>query len=204
MLRFFELAPSPNNLKVRLALRFKGIPFEAVAVDAFDRSHVIEASGQELTPVISDRGIVLNDSEAILHYLDANYRGRPRLAASDRAGRKECDAWKSRLDREVASHWAPVFFSCIGVGEPHTEEQRRAFADALKRLEDELGGRETFHPDLPVFDLRVAEWALYAFPGDGLVERVPLFGKFREAFGIDGDSLPGLLRVIGPWNPRSA
>jgi glutathione S-transferase len=75
MIRFHELAPSPNSIKVRLALRAKELEFEVVPVDPRDRSAVVAVSGQELTPVIEDKGIVLNDSEAILHYLDANYRG---------------------------------------------------------------------------------------------------------------------------------
>ena len=37
MLKFYELAPSPNNLEIRMALRFKGIPFETIKVDFFDR-----------------------------------------------------------------------------------------------------------------------------------------------------------------------
>ena len=98
MLKFYELAPSPNNTKVRMALRFKGIEFEAIPVDPRDRTAVIEASGQELTPVIADRGIVLNDSEAILQYLDANYPDTPRLFPPERAGRKMCDRWKRKID----------------------------------------------------------------------------------------------------------
>ena len=61
MLKFWELAPSPNNTKVRMALRFKEIDFSAIPVDPSDRAPVIEVSGQELTPVIEDRGIVLNN-----------------------------------------------------------------------------------------------------------------------------------------------
>ena len=32
MLKFYELAPSPNNTKVRMALRFKGVDFDALPV----------------------------------------------------------------------------------------------------------------------------------------------------------------------------
>ncbi len=39
MLRFHELPPSPNNLKIRLALRAKGIPFEVEEVDPFLRGN---------------------------------------------------------------------------------------------------------------------------------------------------------------------
>ena len=65
MLKFYELSPSPNNTKVRMALRYKDIEFEAISVDPSARSTMIEVSGQELTPVIEDRGVVINDSEDI-------------------------------------------------------------------------------------------------------------------------------------------
>ena len=54
MLRFWELSPSPNNTKVRMALRYKKIDFEAVPVDPFKRQPVLDVSGQELTPVVED------------------------------------------------------------------------------------------------------------------------------------------------------
>ena len=202
MLKFWELAPSPNNTKVRMALRFKGIEFEAIPVDPFDRAPVIEVSGQELTPVIADRGIVLNDSEAILHYLDANYPDTPRLYPSDRAGRKACDAWKRKLDREVATAWSPIFSSVLKFGDPHTPEQRQAFENALRSLEDELGDRDSFRPEAPVCDLRVAEWATYALPGEALLKRIRLWRKFQEACGIEPGTFPRLERFLGPWNER--
>ena len=48
MLRFHELAPSPNNTKVRMALRYKQVEFEAVAVDPGkgNRESVVEVSGE--------------------------------------------------------------------------------------------------------------------------------------------------------------
>ena len=50
----------------------------------------------------------------------------------------------------------------------HTPEQRQAFEDALRALEEELGQRSSFDPEAPVIDLRVAEWATYALPGEAL------------------------------------
>ncbi len=52
-----------------------------------------------LSPVIEDRGIVLNDSEAILQYLDANYPEAPRLLPGSRDGRHECEVWKNKMDK---------------------------------------------------------------------------------------------------------
>lgn len=199
MLKFFELAPSPNNLKVRMALRFKGIDFETVPVVPSDRSAVLEVSGQELTPVIADRGIVLHDSEAILHYLDANYSGTVRLYPSTRDGRKACDAWKERIDREVARLWLPIFLTVLKIRDGFTAEDRQNFEDALRVLDQELGDRDTFVAGAPVCDLRVAVWASYALPSPAQVARVRLFDNFRDLFGITPGSLPRLERVIEPW-----
>ncbi len=206
MLEFQELTPSPNNIKVRMALRYKGIEFEATPVDPVNREPVIAASGQELTPVIADRGIVLNDSEAILQYLDANYRDTPRLFPVRRAGRKACDEWKRRIDQTVAMHWLPVFWYALKRRDTLDEGARDRFRDALAGLDAEIGDRASFHddPEMAVCDLRVAEWAVYALPGDGLVERVRLFGKFRELYAVEPGSLPNLERFLRPWNERLA
>ena len=206
MLKFWELAPSPNSTKIYMALRYKGVEFEAIAVDPAERGPVIDVSGQELTPVIQDRGITLNDSEAILQYLDANYTDSPRLFPRNRAGRHECDEWKRTLDERVAAHWIPVFVYGFGRRDALDEDALRRFQDALAWLDEEIGDRTSFKddPDMAVCDLRVAEWATYAFPGDAFVARVRLFRKFRELFGMETGSLPRLERFLEPWNARLA
>ena len=206
MLTFWELAPSPNNTKVRMALRYKGIDFEAVPVDPMDRAALREVSGQELSPVIRDRGIVLNDSEAILQYLDANYPDAPRLFPRTREERRRRDDWKRTLDERVAAPWLPVFFYAIGRRDTLDEEARSRFADALSWLDGEIGERASLaaDPDSAIDDLRVAEWATYAFPGEGLMARVPLFRRFQEHFALEPGSLPDLERYLGPWNERLA
>ncbi len=206
MLKFYELAPSPNNTKLHMALRYKGIPFEVVSVHPADRQVVLEVSGQELTPVIQDKGIVLNDSESILHYLDANYRDAPRLFPGSRAGRKACDRWREDLDQSVAVQWAPVFFHAIGMREDLDSEALERFQEALASLDEKLGDRDSFHddPEMVVCDLSVAVWATYALPGEGLLERVGLFRKFKDVFAVEPGSLPNLERFLGPWNERLA
>lgn len=203
MLRFWELAPSPNNTKVRMALRFKGIDFEPVPVDYADRSAVVAVSGQELAPVIEDRGIVLNDSEAILQYLDASYRETPRLFPATRSGRREAEAWKTTLDERIVQHWLPIFLYGIGRREGLDPVAQQRFREGLEWLEDELGDRDSFKgPEMPICDLRVAEWATYAFPGDALIARVRLFRRFREHFDVPADAAPRLQRFLVPWNAR--
>ena len=199
-MEFFELAPSPNNVKIRLALRFKGIDFVSVPVDPRDRRPIVELSGQELTPVIRDRGIVLNDSEAILQFLDANYPGKPRLFPAHREGRRECDEWKRQVDQRVARPWARIFFYAIGRADSVNDADRAAFHAGLQWLERELGDRTRFRgQDMPICDLRAAIWALYPFPGAGLLQRVPFFKKLHAAFETPDEDFPSLRRFLEPW-----
>ncbi len=205
MLKFWELSPSPNSTKLRMALRVKGVEFEAVAVDPMDRSAVIAASGQELTPVIEDRGIVLNDSEAILQYLDANYRDAPRLFPSDRAGRKRCEAFKRDMDGRIGDSWAPVFFHAIGRIPELDDEARQRFERLVLGWEEHLGEHDGFGgPDDTICDLRVAVFATYAIPGPGLIARVKLFRRFKRLFGIEEERVPRLKKFAAPWNERLA
>ncbi len=203
-MRFWELAPSPNSTKIRMALRFKGIDFEAIPVDPADRSALRKASGQDLSPVIEDRGIILPDSEAILQYLDANYPESPRLFPADKTGRKRCDAWKTRLDSEVARHWLPIFLHAIGRADSYPDTSPGLFRDALAVLEAELGDGSTFDAEAPIQDLRAAEWGTYALPSESVVASIPVFGRTREMLAVESGSLPRLERFVAPWNARLA
>jgi glutathione S-transferase len=71
-------APFSTNVeRVALALAHKGIEVESVVIDYSDRSPVIEVSGQALVPVIVDGAQVVNDSQAILRYLEERYPDPP-------------------------------------------------------------------------------------------------------------------------------
>ena len=202
MLRFWELTPSPNNIKVRMALRYKGIDFEAIPVDPVNRKPLREVSGQDLAPVIENKGVVLNDSEAILQYLDANYPDTPRLFPADRSRRK-CDAWKAELDSKIVPTWLPVFLKSIGRSESFEAESRDGFEEFLAWLDSELTKRDSFGgPDAAIDDLRVAEWAVYAWPGRKLLERVPLFRVFQENFAVPEGKYKRLEAFLEPWNER--
>lgn len=205
MLKFWELAPSPNSTKVRMALRFKKIAFEAIPVEMTERSAVIKVSGQELAPVIEDRGIVLNDSEAILYYLDANYPDSPRLFPPERQGRYACDAWKKTLEARVGSAWIPLFRHTLGFGDDPGEAGVKKYHTALAWLENELGERQHFQgPESPISDLRVAQWAAYGLPGAALMKRVPLFQKLKEAYEVPAGRFKKLEAFVAPWNDRLA
>jgi glutathione S-transferase len=87
----FDLAASPNNMKARIALNFKGLPFRKIPVDPTDRTPIVEASGQPLTPVMLHGDTVVYDSRAILRYLDTNFRDTPPLFSSDKETMSEIE-----------------------------------------------------------------------------------------------------------------
>ncbi|MDF1667552.1 MAG: glutathione S-transferase family protein [Planctomycetota bacterium] len=202
MLKFWELAPSPNSTKVRMALRFKNIDFEAIPVDPVDRDAVLKMSGQVLTPVIEDKGIILNDSEAILQYLDANYPESPRLFPRDRGGRRECEDWKKELDEKIAKPWMPVFFHLIGRFEECDQDALKSYHEALAWLDRLVADKDQIQEgeNKSICDLRVAEWATYALPGPGFIARCRLMGKSKEVFAVKNGQFKHLERYLEKWN----
>ena len=83
----YDLGPSPNNIKVRLALAYTKIPYEKIPVDPQDREPLVKVSGQPLAPVMLHGETVVYDSYAILRYLDANFPKTPRLYSATRSRR---------------------------------------------------------------------------------------------------------------------
>lgn len=202
MLTLHELSPSPNNTKVRMALRYKQLDFEAREIDRMDRSALVEISGQEMSPVLEDpvRGVVLPDSEAILQYLEANYRESPRLFPSDKAERRVCEGFKRELDQRLAQHWLNPFFFAIGVEKELDKGSIQRFQAGLGWLNEQIGEGEHAHPSgWPINDLRAAQWATYALPGSALIERCPPFAKFAELFGVEPGRFTSLERWLAPW-----
>ena len=73
-----------NNMKVRIALGYKGIPYRFQSIDPGDRDEIVRLSGQYLTPVLIHGDRVVSDSGAILRYLDHAFADTPRLYGDSR------------------------------------------------------------------------------------------------------------------------
>ncbi len=82
----YDLAASPNNIKVRLTLAYKKIPYERIPVDMEDRQALVKVSRQPLAPVLVHGDTVVFDSHTIVRYLDANWPSPPRLFSPDARG----------------------------------------------------------------------------------------------------------------------
>lgn len=133
-----------NNMKVRIALKHKGIPFTFETIDPSDRSEIERLSGQPLTPVMVHGGSVLFDSAAILRYLDANFLDTPRLFAGSRETIWEIERWEGFARRDLAAAMMmmlPLRFS--GEDDPEVAAHaQELFDEATYRLEERLSEHE--------------------------------------------------------------
>ena len=134
-----------NNMKVRIALGYKEIPYTFRTIDPADRSEIVRLSGQHLTPVMLHGDRVLFDSAAILRYLDANFRDRPSLFGSTRDEQWAIEDQELFARSALAGPMMELVHHRVAGGTIDEAMQSRcqaAFAAAAATLADALGARE--------------------------------------------------------------
>lgn len=134
-----------NNYKVRVALGYKGIPFEFRTIDPADRSVPMQLSGQPMTPVMVHGDVVMFDSAAILRYLDANFPETPRLFGPGYQTHREIESWEGWGRTELAEPLMMMVRRRIA-GLPDDPHERQVatelLAGACERLEGSLTGHD--------------------------------------------------------------
>lgn len=138
-----EIPPSPNSVKVRIALHFKEVPFERIPLevrpgatpDTIDRSKVIAVSHQPLTPVLVHDGTVIFDSAAILRYLDANFPDTKPLFSTDFTTMKAIEEWEWFARTELSAPLGMVFRQAMA------DDKDAAVVQRASQLAHELSGR---------------------------------------------------------------
>ena len=89
-MRLYQNWRSSAAYRVRLALNYKGLSYEQVAIDLRKgdqrRPEFLKINPQGLVPVLEDDGIVLTQSLPILNYLEERYP-EPALLPKDLPGR---------------------------------------------------------------------------------------------------------------------
>jgi glutathione S-transferase len=152
VLRLYRFRYSTNVERVALALAYKGLDVESVAIDPADRTPVRELSGQDLVPVLVDGDAIVADSTRILHHLERRFPEPPLFPAEPAA----------RAEVEVFLDW----FNRAWKREPNL------IADALERGDGESG-------DVARWSARL-QARLELFEGL-LTGREHLFGEFGAA-----------------------
>jgi glutathione S-transferase len=184
-----------NNMKVRVALGYKGIAYEFRAIDPANRDAMVRISGQPLTPVLEHDGRVLFDSAAILRYLDANFPDTPKLFGDSHGPSWEIEDWELFARSDLAGPVMEVVHTRVLGGDVDDAMTRRCagtFAEAVTRLSTGLEGRRWLVGDsMTAADItaacvvhRVRSAELFALPGaaSGLtdwVDRVMAFDAHR-------------------------
>lgn len=134
-MRLYQIPFSHNCIKVRHVLGLKGAEFEVSNINPALRGEVKRLSGQELVPVLVDRGHVVSGSTPILLHLEET-RPDPPLLPEDPAERAEC---------MVLMDWADGTFMAL--------TRRLAYFQVLS-APGELG--RLFFPEAPSPAQRVA------------------------------------------------
>jgi glutathione S-transferase len=186
MLRLYRFRYSTNVERVALALAYKGLEVESVAVDPADRSVAREVSGQDLVPVLVDGDEVITDSTRILHHLERRFPDPP-LFPSDPAAAAEVEVFLDWFNR--AWKREP---NLIADGAGSSEDVERWSARMRRRLdifEGLLTGREHLFGAFGAADCAAWPFLRYAVaiePDDDepfhriLHERMPLEPRHRN------------------------
>lgn len=134
-----------NNMKVRVALGYKEIPYEFRTIDPSDRAELARLSGQYLTPVLLHGDRVLFDSAAILRYLDANFPDTKKLFGRSHREQWEIEDWELFARTKLADPMMRIVHRRV-YGEPVDDaliaRSQNDYTDASGKLVARLAERE--------------------------------------------------------------
>ena len=140
-LTLHELTGSPNNVKVRIALGYKGLKYDRkpIELDGFpgDRSSVAKLSRQPRLPLLLDDQTVIFGSDAILRYLEANFPDTPPIFDEDYQTFGEIEQWELFVRTQLGEPIGMIFGQAFSP-EPDTQ----VIAKANELLNDRTGALE--------------------------------------------------------------
>lgn len=134
-----------NNMKVRVALGYKGIPYEFRTIRPSERAEIVRVSGQFLTPVMVHGEAVLFDSAAILRYLEATFPDTPKLFGSSHAEQWAIEDHELFARAILAGPMMEIVHTRVVGGEVDDAMHARCsarFAAESATLADRLDGRD--------------------------------------------------------------
>jgi len=196
--KLYDLAPSPNNIKVRCALAYKKIAYEKIPVDPQDRQPLVKVSGQPLSPVLLHGDTVVYDSYAITRYLDANWPGAPRLYSADRDLIKKIEEWEL-FCRTDAGPSISIAFGQLRAPAPDVDRLKRAndmLNRAASRTEETLANSRFLVGDAPTAaDFTVGTMLYCGAVPEKAAQASPIAAFFARHIKIQG--APKTLDWIG-------
>jgi maleylacetoacetate isomerase len=194
MFRLYNAARSSASFRVRIALNYKGLPYEYVAVDlrqgAQFEDRFRQMNPQQLVPLLQDGAVRLTQSLAIVEYLEEKYPQPPLLphAPLDRA-------YVRTAALAIACEIHPLnnlrvlryLVRDLGVSEPakdgwyrHWVEQGLAQLEALLVAQGRCG-RYTFGDQVTMADVCLVPQIFNARRFDCKLDHVPTIMRIFDA-----------------------
>jgi glutathione S-transferase len=163
-MKLFDSPFSPFARKVWMALRFKGLPFEAVdGLLPENRRALVEVNSRVEVPVLVDGDVVVVNSADIVAYLDHRYPERPLLPA-DPKRRVAARAWERLADVQLDSIFHDVSIWTWPIVD-RTDTMPPGLFDAAKSELEEIYGRLesalAANGDFVCGEMTIADLALY-------------------------------------------
>ena len=149
MITLYDNPFSPFARKVRMALQFKGIPFESIdALAVSERDRLLAVNPRAEVPVLADGELVVANSADIVAYLEDRFP-TPSLLPSSPALRAKARSWQRIADGELdaiihdVSLWTwPTHHRTDAPPSGLLETGRRDLRAVIARLEAALGDAE--------------------------------------------------------------
>ncbi|MEQ8763728.1 MAG: glutathione S-transferase family protein, partial [Planctomycetota bacterium] len=193
-----EIPPSPNSMKVRIALNYKGIAFERIPLQMTpgvppsqsDRSVLIELSRQPFAPVLVHGSVRMFDSSAILRYLEANFPDTPPIFSTVYPIAREMEAWEKIGRTECIAPVGIVFGQAFSDTPDPTECQRacQIAHEASAPIEERLKGSEWLVGDhLSIADIVCAPPLFYGMISDEAAKASPIAAFFKKSLDLGPD-----------------
>uniref|UniRef100_A0A0E0F090 glutathione transferase n=1 Tax=Oryza meridionalis TaxID=40149 RepID=A0A0E0F090_9ORYZ len=194
---------SPFAIRVRIALNIKGVSYEYVEEDIFNKSELLLTSNpvHKKVPVLIHGGKPISESLVIVQYVDEVWAAAPSVLPADPYDRAVARFWAAYVDNNMFPGMAGVLFAA-------TEEERAAKAEetlaALAQLEKAFaecaGGKAFFGGDtIGYVDLALGSnlhWfeALRRLFGVALLDagKTPLLAAWAERF-VEAEAAKGVV-----------
>jgi glutathione S-transferase len=202
MRRLLEFHRSPNSVKVRIALEYKGLEYETEEMYSADREPIVRAGGWPLVPILIDGAVRMRDSAAILHYLEANYRDAPSLTPESRDEILGAEVLLANVTPDIRrAQWSVQPEIQKDPADRNVERiaaARQALIASLDRLDARLADREWLVGDsMSMYDVILGCNLIPARPPRAFVETSAIYRFFDEHMRVDGER-PG----VAAWVDR--
>lgn len=199
MITLYEFPLSGNCHKVRLLLSLLDLSYQSIAVNGSERQHkaddFLKMNPFGQVPVLTDGGIVIRDSQAILVYLARKY-GNELWLPTDAAALGEVTAWLSSAANEVAMGPNRLRLHFKFGRAINLDESRQITSNLLIILQQRLDN----HRWLAADQITVADIAVYpyiALVQEGKIDLEPYPAVIAWIKRIQ--ALPGYVGMPGMW-----